>query len=337
MSMLYLRNKPIGAVSGGGSGGGHVIENASGTELAQRDTLKFSGYLQATDDSTNEKSVVSDAPNEVEYAVWQTMTDTQKAGKKWIIKNVPKTGGTPTDNSVSVTADGVKTYATLLNELQALVDYSKITRNTALVTVVSDERTIYRLSQHLESNGRLCFDRTRVFVPSTYKITSYTYILQSNNSHLYYAHYSTNYDFGDADASVPASGATFTIYYNLIASPGVGDIDAGDVSYGSGTVEDALDELTANTTTIGESVGTIPTSGYLEVTAPADGYIKLQSTSTSSVVVLNITGASGGDLVYAVATSQGWGYQAISVRKGQKFYLTATGDNSKVSAMFISY
>lgn len=112
---------------------------------------------------------------------------------------------------------------------------------------------------------------------------------------------------------------------------------SANVTYGSGSVEDALDKLTANTTTIGESVGTIPTSGYLEVTAPADGYIKLQSTSTSSIVVLNITGASGGDLVYAVATSQGWGYQAISVRKGQKFYLTATGDNSKVSAKFISY
>lgn len=243
MAMLYLRNKPIGAVSGGGSGGGHVIENASGTELAQRDTLKFSGYLQATDDSTNETSVVSDAPSEVEYSVWQTMTDTQKAGKKWIIKNVPKTGGTPTDNSVSVTADGVKTYATLLNELQALVDYSKITRNTALVTVVSGERTIYRLTQNIESSSRLCFDRTRVYIPSTYKITSYTYILEPNNSHVYYAHYITNYDFGDADASVPTSGTTFTLYYNLIASPGVGDIDADDVSYGSGTVKDALDGL----------------------------------------------------------------------------------------------
>ena len=119
----------------------------------------------------------------------------------------------PSEESVSVTADGSKTFATLLNELQALVDYSKISRNSVLLTYGSGENTFYRLSQYVESNSRLCFDRTRVFVPSTYKITSYSYILEPNNSHLYYAHYSTNYDFGDADAGVPASGTKFTIYY----------------------------------------------------------------------------------------------------------------------------
>lgn len=42
--------------SGGGSG--HAIENASGTELTQRDTLQFGEGFKVTDDSTNEKTVV---------------------------------------------------------------------------------------------------------------------------------------------------------------------------------------------------------------------------------------------------------------------------------------
>ena len=39
-------------------GGGHTIENASGTALTQRDTLQFKGGLSVSDDSTNEKTVV---------------------------------------------------------------------------------------------------------------------------------------------------------------------------------------------------------------------------------------------------------------------------------------
>ena len=115
--------------------------------------------------------------------------------------------------SVSVTANGVKTYSDLLNELQALVNYSKISNNAFLLTVTSGEHTIYRLSQYIESTGRLCFDRTRVYPPSTYKITTYTYILEPNNSHIYYAHFTTNYTFDNADASVPNSGTKFTLYY----------------------------------------------------------------------------------------------------------------------------
>lgn len=40
-------------------GGGHTIENASGTELTQRDVMKFGTGFDATDDSTNEKTVIN--------------------------------------------------------------------------------------------------------------------------------------------------------------------------------------------------------------------------------------------------------------------------------------
>lgn len=44
---------------GESSGGGHTIENASGTDLTQRDTLQFALGFNTTDDSTHEKTVVS--------------------------------------------------------------------------------------------------------------------------------------------------------------------------------------------------------------------------------------------------------------------------------------
>lgn len=58
MAMLYLRNKPIGAVSGGGSGGGHTIENTNGTDLPQEDNLQFVG-VYTEDDSENDRTKVN--------------------------------------------------------------------------------------------------------------------------------------------------------------------------------------------------------------------------------------------------------------------------------------
>lgn len=52
--------------SGGGTGGGHTIEDPEGTALTQRDTLQFGGDLEVSDDDENEKTVV--APHELTAA-----------------------------------------------------------------------------------------------------------------------------------------------------------------------------------------------------------------------------------------------------------------------------
>lgn len=52
--------------SGGGTGGGHTIEDPEGTALTQRDVLQFGGDFDVSDDSTNEKTVV--APHELTAA-----------------------------------------------------------------------------------------------------------------------------------------------------------------------------------------------------------------------------------------------------------------------------
>jgi len=59
---FYHKILPYMGGSSGGSGGGHTIEDAEGTDLTQRDKLQFGEGLSATDDSTNEKTVVDIDP-----------------------------------------------------------------------------------------------------------------------------------------------------------------------------------------------------------------------------------------------------------------------------------
>jgi len=81
---------------GSGAGGGHEIQNASGTGMEQRDNLQFGGYLKTTDDSTNERTVVSDEPTEITWENWNNLTDEQKRGTLWIITGItPGPGPTP--------------------------------------------------------------------------------------------------------------------------------------------------------------------------------------------------------------------------------------------------
>lgn len=51
-------HKIVPYMGGSDSGGGHTIEDAEGTDLTQRDTMQFGDGLSASDDSTNEKTVI---------------------------------------------------------------------------------------------------------------------------------------------------------------------------------------------------------------------------------------------------------------------------------------
>ena len=50
--------KWINGTGGGGGAGGHVIEDSTGTDMAARSNLQFSGAATVTDDSTNNRTVV---------------------------------------------------------------------------------------------------------------------------------------------------------------------------------------------------------------------------------------------------------------------------------------
>lgn len=61
------------------SGSGHTILNSAGTALTPRTNLQFTGGLNATDDSNNNKSVVDDNYEIIPWTTWQDYSDAEKA------------------------------------------------------------------------------------------------------------------------------------------------------------------------------------------------------------------------------------------------------------------
>lgn len=61
------------------SGSGHTILDSAGTALTPRTNLQFAGGLNATDDSSNNKSVVDDNYEIIPWTTWQGYTAAQKA------------------------------------------------------------------------------------------------------------------------------------------------------------------------------------------------------------------------------------------------------------------
>lgn len=78
LSTLQVGSDIYAVPSGGGSGGGHVIENSSGTDMAQEDNLQFIGaYLE--DDSTNDRTKVN-VVRHTTSALYDAMSSSQKEG-----------------------------------------------------------------------------------------------------------------------------------------------------------------------------------------------------------------------------------------------------------------
>ena len=83
--------------SGGGSG--HTIVNASGTSMTQRDALQFKGGLSVSDDSTNDRTVVSDEYELITWADWQTIVANHEEN---LHPNAIITGAPSADGNISV-------------------------------------------------------------------------------------------------------------------------------------------------------------------------------------------------------------------------------------------
>lgn len=107
--------------------------------------------------------------------------------------------------SVSVTADGVKTYRTLLDELYALIDSSKTSNKTVLV--VGDE--LYRLDRI--ASGVYIFQSSRIH--SSY-VGFFEYRILSTAS-TYYSAVVTSGEVRvtENSASVATSGTVFEVCY----------------------------------------------------------------------------------------------------------------------------
>ena len=167
---------------------------------------------------------------ELTYAQYEAIPEGAKP-KYWIMTDDALSG-----DSVSVTADGVKTYATLLNELYALVDHNKFGRNSVLVVAVPNSNTVYaRINRNTLSN-RLIFSST-IIGYSNNDVLDYYFILDGSGSK-YRERF--NGSVTDESSTVPTNGTKITLYYNT-STLGQINTKAENCVYGNTNVKDALD------------------------------------------------------------------------------------------------
>jgi len=107
--------------------------------------------------------------------------------------------------SVSVTADGVKTYGTLLNELQALVDYAKVTDYAYLkMGAVVMRVTVVNTSGSALVGGSVSLNGNPPY------LFCHLFLLSTNDSHYYWADGSTT---TDRTSYTPSNGTVIKLVY----------------------------------------------------------------------------------------------------------------------------
>lgn len=201
-------------VPGGGGGGGHTILDDAGTSLAQEPSLQFKG-VPTSDDAVNSKTVV-EIVREMTKADFDLLSDAEKIG---IIHTTdePDNPFLPGLESVSMTADGVKTWKTLLNELWALADKNKITRNAVFASKGGTGFvTTTRLALTAPSpNESYLFVSHSQYNTSTHIATIRSVYIDASNSYIM----DTASSVSDYTNTVASSGVVLTLYYNIVASP----------------------------------------------------------------------------------------------------------------------
>jgi hypothetical protein len=253
-SFGVIKNGKKQIITGGSGGGGHVIQNTSGTDLTQRDTLQFGGYLQTTDDSTNEKTVVSDEPIEVTWSAWQQMTDSQKDGTKWLITDVPSADGSisadlmtklwenPSPGSIFVAQNidlSSSDYDYLMFYYSAYGNYGY---ETSLIINKGQNIALFYASP--SPTGNVCASRNLSRSTDTRYVSDDAYYGRAGGANqgvdnLYCI-----------PTSVYGIKKTVTVNFDAIASDVSTSASKCMLSDGVTSVEDAIDELNADITTV---------------------------------------------------------------------------------------
>ena len=161
------------AIAGGSGSGGHVIEDTNGTALTQRADLQFVG-VYTEDDSANDRTKVN-----VVRTMTKAQMDALSAAEKVGFIRTSDEADNPYQGaeSVSVKGDGVKTIKTLLNELFALVDTSKITIDSKLILQSTATSKTY-LFLYAVTDTEILFSNSR----TTSNLAIITVALRSTNS-----------------------------------------------------------------------------------------------------------------------------------------------------------
>ena len=207
-------------------------------------------------DTNGNKSILVNMSNcrSMNYTAYQQLTTEQKVGAIIVTDY-------PVGESVSVTADGVKTNGQLLTELYNLVDYSKVTTESVLIVGATIHYRVDQLQYTSTLGGATWY--SEVYNVKTHEVGFVVYGANGNT-------------ITDVTNNVVASGTKFTLYYNsdsstastkpvmLVNGSFIGEFatDADYVSYGNGSVKDALDRTSkSNDLDYGTSLNDVKESG----------------------------------------------------------------------------
>ena len=280
-------------------GGGHVILDQNGNALDQEPNMQFVD-AHTSDDSTNEKTVIENIKSATE-ADFRTATEDG-------LYDVDVEGaeiGEISEDYVEVTADGVKTYGTLLSELFALTDTSKITKDTKLkigsyvlhIDDIDAGATTYR------------FERINALTTS-YAVLEYlgfrnspfyrTVTLQTNGT-----------TFSDTLINgVPSNGTKITLYYGNDKAVVDLQTTANRCWYDSNnTVKQKIDTKADTSNIVSGSVSLVYQSAYYcskDVTIPSGARLVANFLNgigaynkTSGIMITNLTATSARITAYS--------------------------------------
>lgn len=257
---------------------GHVIKDQSGTSLAQEDALQFADSF-VSDDSLNGRTVVENV-KEVAPADYASTTDegiiVTDDGDDALI-------GPVSDDYVEVTADGVKTYQALLNEIfnDPKFDITKISEKS---TLKIDPFVLYFGSFGNNSvtfngsapNGNNAFVELSATIETSNSVYNWMNVATSGTT-------STN-----KSTDQPTSGTKITLYYGNKKAIVDLQTTANRCLMGDGsTVQSAIDSIstTDNTTLKTEEFRNTHTSLETAYIAETDGYVCLHNNSGQSATI----------------------------------------------------
>ena len=330
----WTQVKVTDIVGGGGGGGGHTIENASGTAMTQRDALQFKGGLSVSDDSINERTVVSGDYELITWADWQTIVENHEESlhPDAIITDVPGADGdvsvelmTKLWENTSPTADFAAqdiTGLTTLADVQFLLVIAKTTASgsTYLQFLIKNENITSLLQYSLPSTaaaGTSSRYRTILPVSASNKIT-----------------------FGDgrigATGTADSVSNSVLIPYQIYGIKTTASVKVSAIAESVSTSADKCmladgasveDRVTANTIS---SENVVSLTYNTEYTTLSDGYFRINCNAGSD------TWATGkvNDITViqctSVPTQSANGFASIFVRKGSK--IKFSGKNSTDAA-----
>jgi len=253
-----------------GSGDGHIIQNSAGANMPQENTMQFVD-AHLSDDSVGGKTVVETfkAVTEAEYS-----SETED-GAYIVTDGDGATIGEASDDIEEVTGNGSKTYATLLNELYAKIDKTKLTPYSKIVLISQYGTMQYDVVFY--TNSTIIASQSNA---SANDLNTDTAILSSASTYYQYRNGSSQ----DASSTVLNNGGKITLYYGNRKAVVDLQTTANRCWYDSNTtVKQKIDTITPQITKVTQNALTV--TANTSVTTDID----FESIDTSKILMVQIT------------------------------------------------